>query len=92
MTTTLNAEAAKVEALPEGSHVLAILDASGDTRIIWDSDNEVEVANAKRTFDDFLKKGFRAFSVNRKGEKDKQIREFDESAEKMILAPALAGG
>jgi len=91
MTTTLNAEA-NLDDVPEGKHMLSILDASGDQRIIWDPDNADDVAHAKETFDSWIKKGRRAFSVNKKGEKDQQIREFDPRAEKVILAPALVGG
>lgn len=93
MTTTLVAEANKLdEDVENGRHVLCVLDKTGDTRIIWDTENTDEVASAKRTFDDLIKKGFRAFSVNRKGDKDTQIREFDPAAEKLILTPALVGG
>lgn len=91
--TTLVAEANRLdEDVEAGRHVLCRLDKTGDTRIIWSIDNEDEVANARRTFDEMTKKGFRAYSVTRKGEKDKQIREFDPEAEKIILAPALVGG
>ena len=69
-----------------------ILDTTGDTRIIWDPDNEHEVSNARRTFDDLIKKGFRAFSVTKKGDKDVQVKTFDPSAEKLIMQPAMQGG
>ncbi len=66
--------------------------ASGDTKLVWDSDHEDEVANARRTFDDLRRKGFSAFAVGAKGEKTTQVREFDPEAEKLIMVPALAGG
>jgi hypothetical protein len=91
MTTTLNAEA-KLDDVPEGKHMLSILDSTGDVRIIWDPLNAEEVKSTKKQFDDLLKKGYRAYSVNAQGEKDRQIREFDPAAEKVILAPALVGG
>ena len=91
--TTLVEEANRVdEDVEAGRHVLCILDRTGDTRLIWNPDDDVEVENARRTFTEMLAKGFRAFSVNKKGDKDKQIREFDPEAEKMILTPALVGG
>jgi hypothetical protein len=88
--TTLVEEAARTE--EDGSHVMAILDKTGDTRIIWDPDKPEEVASAQRTFDELKQKGYQAFSVNRKGDKDKVVRTFDKDAEKLILAPALVGG
>jgi hypothetical protein len=88
--TTLVEEANRVE--EPGTHVMVKLDETGDTRIIWDPENEVETASAERTFDELKKKGYQAFSVKRNGDKDKVIRTFDPEAEKLILAPALVGG
>ena len=65
----------------------------GDTRIIWSRDNQDEVVNARRTFDDLVRKGFLAFRVEGKeGMKGEQIKEFDPNAERLILTPALRGG
>ena len=64
----------------------------GDTKVIWDADNATEVDNARRTFDDLKKKGFLAYTVEAKGRKGKIIREFDPDAEKIIMAPPMAGG
>lgn len=69
-----------------------VMDAEGDTRIIWDSDNEAETANARRTFDELRGKGFTAYRVDDKGDRSAIIREFDPTAEKMIFRPAMAGG
>lgn len=72
---------------------LAVMDHTGDTKLMWDSDNETEVANARRTFDEMKKKGFTAYSVYGKdGAKGEQIREFDPKAEKIILVPQMQGG
>tara|TARA_R100001530_G_scaffold1886_1_gene3253 strand:- start:27114 stop:27344 length:231 start_codon:yes stop_codon:yes gene_type:complete len=32
---------------------MAIMNGSGDTKLIWDSENDDEVKNARRTFNDF---------------------------------------
>lgn len=71
---------------------LLVLDVSGDTKIIWDPDKPEEVENARETFNRLRKKGYAAYSVNRKGDKGEVIREFDPEAEKLILAPATVGG
>lgn len=88
--TTLVQEANKVEEHDGG--VMVILDRSGDTKHIWDRRNADEVAAARAVFDQLTGKGMQAFSVTRKGDKDRRITEFDPNAEKMILAPALVGG
>ena len=79
--------------IPAGKSVIEIMDPTGDTKLIWDSENEHEVANAKRTFEDLRAKGFLAYSVKgKRGEKGEVIREFDETAERIILAPPMQGG
>jgi hypothetical protein len=72
--------------------MMHVMDRSGDTKIIWDPDNEDEVANARRTFDDLRKKGYVAYNVAPRGAKGEVIREFDPAAEKLIMAPPMVGG
>lgn len=71
---------------------LIILDQTGDTKIIWDPEKPDEVEHARETFNKLKKKGYLAYSVNRKGDKGEVLREFDPEAEKMILAPQTVGG
>lgn len=71
---------------------MAILDHTGDTKLIWDPDKADEVEHARETFTKLKKKGYMAYSVNRKGDKGEVMREFDPDAEKMILAPQMVGG
>lgn len=73
-------------------HSIAGLDESGDTKTIWNPDDEVEVKIARRTFDDFKKKGYLVYSVGKNGEKNTLMREFDPEAEKMIAVPPVVGG
>ena len=83
---------ATLDDVPEGKCVLSILDASGDTKIIWDPNNADETSAAERTFKDLKKKRYVAYAVRADGEKAEVIQEFDRTAGKVILAPALAGG
>ena len=72
---------------------MAVMDRSGDTKVIWDKNNPDEVENARRTFDELRKKGFLAYSVQgRQGDKGELIREFDPEAERLIMAPPMQGG
>lgn len=64
----------------------------GDTKLVWDSDNEDEAANARRTFDDLKKKGYAAFAVAAKGAKGEQIQKFDPDAQSLIMVPPIQGG
>lgn len=74
-------------------HEMRIIDRTGDTKIVWDRDAAPEVEHARQTFNDMKKKGYYAYAVTGKnGEKGELMQEFDPMAEKMILAPRMAGG
>lgn len=73
-------------------HEMEVLDVTGHTRVIWDEDKAAEVENARRTFDDLTKKGYKAFRVKKDGSEGEPMKSFDANAEKMILVPPIAGG
>ena len=80
------------EVVPEGQHILHVLDKTGDTKLIWSADNDDEIENARQTFKNLKSKGFVAHAVNSRGQKGEILQEFDRTAEKIIMAPALVGG
>jgi hypothetical protein len=91
MTSNLVNEA--LTAPPDGKHWMAITDHTGDTKIMWSKDNEDEIENARRSFDNMKKKGYTAFRVTGKnGEPGEQMREFDPDAERIIFTKPQAGG
>ena len=71
---------------------MATMSRAGDIRVMWNPDVPVEVAAAKKAFDEAIKKGHLAFAVKKSGDKGTQVREFDPEAEKIILAPPMRGG
>jgi hypothetical protein len=75
-----------------GDSFMAIMGACGDTKIIWDKNNQDEVDNARRTFDDLLSKSYLAFSVKNDSSEGEQIKVFDPNIERMILSPQMKGG
>jgi hypothetical protein len=90
--TTLVAEANRIDIVPDNHGVMVVLDGTGDTKHIWDRNNPGEVATMRELYDSQVAKGMQAYSVDRKGNKQERIREFDPNAEKIIFAPALRGG
>lgn len=77
----------------DGKGELAIMNTTGDTKVIWDPNNDDEVDAARTQFETLIGKGFSAFLVKPgKGEKGEQIREFDPKAGRIIMIPALRGG
>jgi hypothetical protein len=71
---------------------ICILDMTGDTKVIWDPTNADEVAAAKQQFDTLKSKGFLAFAVKKDGSKGERIKEFDPTAEKIIMSPQPISG
>ena len=71
---------------------LAIIDTTGDTKVIWDANNADEVEAARATFEKLTKKGYKAFSVKDNGKEKDLIKSFDASLEKIILVPPIVGG
>jgi hypothetical protein len=71
---------------------MRIIDQTGDTKLIWDSQNKDEVENARETFNRLRGKGHIAYSVKKNGNQGKVITEFDPDAEKIILTPRMVGG
>ena len=71
---------------------LCILDATGDTKIIFDTSRPEEVEEARRTFKRLREKGYIAYRVADGGAKGEIMTEFDAAAGKIILAPAMRGG
>jgi hypothetical protein len=71
---------------------MTILTEKGDERIVWDMDNGLEAKQAKNRFVKLLKEGFKAYSVNQNGEKNRRITEFDVEAEEILLIPQTIKG
>lgn len=91
--TTLVAEANRSQTYgTDDTGVLVVLDKTGDTKHIWNRNNPEEVAVIRDLFNRMKEKGYQAWSVTRKGDKDRRITEFDPQAEKIIFSPALVGG
>lgn len=72
--------------------VMKILCEKGDERLVWDKENGKEAKEAKAKFEDLIKRGFTAFSVDPKGKKNRKIEEFDVDAEEILMVPKTAKG
>jgi len=71
---------------------LHYLSEEGDTKVIWNPDNQDEVDAAEAQFDTLAEKGFTAFAVKKDGEKGKKITTFEPNAGKIIMVPKIGGG
>lgn len=74
---------------------LAVMDREkGDQTVGWDVNNPLEIEQAQATFDSLVMgKGYLAYKVTKEGTKTgEQIKKFDPTLERIILAPPLVGG
>ena len=71
-------------------HVLRILDAHGDTQLIFDPKNPVEVDDVETRFRDLMERGFMAFDVST--QPGRVMKTFDPQASEVIVTPRFAGG
>ncbi len=80
--------------VPKGSGAMAVMGMDGDTKHMWDKDNEAEVAAAEGLFNTLVNdKKYVAFKVEEDGEKGEgPIRTFDPSEQRYIFSPQLQGG
>jgi hypothetical protein len=74
------------------AHEMAVMDTTGDTKVIWNVGNPDEVAAAKEMFKSLRKKGYLAYTVKDDGKKGTAITEFDMEIEKLIMIPPIVGG
>jgi hypothetical protein len=81
-----------VHAKKVAKKVLKILCEKGDERLVWDSDNGREAMEAKKKFTEFIGKGFKAYSVDTDGKKNRRIEEFDVDAGEILMIPPTAKG
>lgn len=68
---------------------LHVMDLSGDRVTLFD---EADNAIAEKTFNDLRAKGYLAYKMDGDTRKGEQIRDFDKTAETVILSPPLVGG
>lgn len=79
--------------LQPGQSLIARLDHTGDTKIVWNRSNAAEASLARSAFNKAKADGFMAYRVSgEKGVRGEILREFDPDAERIILAPPLQGG
>ena len=70
---------------------LKILDPNGHTSTSWDPDDAAEVERARRTYEALLRRGYRAFGIERGGEGRSQPG-FDPREKETLLVPPIHAG
>jgi hypothetical protein len=76
---------------------ISMLNEKGDVRVMWDTRDEVSVAEARRVFAEMVAAGTMgrprlAVKTTASGRADEQITEFDPQAERIVVMNPIAGG
>jgi hypothetical protein len=72
------------------THMLRILDRSGDTQLTYDPDEDTAVRDVEARFIALMEKGFVAFDVST--QPGRIMTNFDPNAREIIISPRFAGG
>src|SRR3989442_240702 len=65
----------------------------GDIKLRWKKGDKNEIALAKEAFTKAINRGFRAFRIDARGQREGQaIGAFDPTAERIVLVPQIVGG
>lgn len=82
------------DVIPPGLHGFEVMDASGDSKYIWDKSKPVEVEAARQLFKLLVvdKKYLAFLATGETGVQGDQVREFKPEYERLIFTPPLVGG
>lgn len=69
-----------------------VLDPNGHTRTTWDTASPEEIENARRIYNDLIKRGFRAFRMEEGGREGVPARRFDPKDKETLLVPPIRAG
>jgi len=68
-----------------------VLDPSGHSSSAWDPENSEELERARRTYEALLRRGYRAFGIEKGGEGRAQER-FDPHERQTLFVPRIHSG
>jgi len=69
---------------------MTILNHSGDLEQGWDSEDDVQVAEAEKKYQEMVKQGYQAFALEDGAAT--RLDYFDKEQQEVILVPKLYGG
>jgi hypothetical protein len=73
--------------------IIQMINDQGDSRIMWDRRNRVEVDVAKAAFRAAIKGGAMVYKAEGKeGTRGEQVKTFSAEDERLIVVPAMQGG
>lgn len=71
--------------LAPGQFAVHVLDKTGDRRLIWNARQPDEIQEASKLFDEYIKKGWKAYGTRPDGTKSRRIRSFDAVSQEIFF-------
>jgi hypothetical protein len=71
---------------------LKVLDPNGHTRTTWDTASPEEIENARRIYEDLMRRGYRAFRMQEGGRDGVPASGFDPRERETLLVPPIRAG
>lgn len=69
-----------------------VLDPNGHTRTTWDTSSAEEVENARRIYNELMKRGYRAFRMEGGAGESVPKGRFDPKDKETLLVPPIRAG
>lgn len=69
-----------------------VLDPNGHTRTTWDAASPEEIENARRIYDELVRRGYRAFRMQEGGGDGVPTKGFDPREKETLLVPPIRAG
>ena len=69
-----------------------VLDPNGHTRTEWDAESAEEVETARRVYEEFIRRGYRAFRVDAGAGEGLPKGAFDPKDKETLLVPPIRAG
>ena len=65
--------------------LIVLTPTDGDRRVPWDPTDPSQTDEARRAFDAYVRDGYRAYRVVRRGQRGERIHEFDPGAGEILF-------
>lgn len=76
---------------PSDECLCRVLDPSGDSRLVWNRNNLDEIKEAKKKFESYIQKGYKAYACRRDGSRGSRIESFDALMEELLIESNKGG-
>jgi len=78
--------------MKQKKHTMRIADRSGDTTVVWDVEDKVQVQKAQAQFEALINQHYQAFAFKDGGNQGEVANTFDPEVKRYAIMPQAVGG